>query len=217
MLKVYRFGQVRQSMAEVVWSCETSGWWLCGQKGGGDASAREKKTGKTKEEVFGCGEGGHAGGRSEGRWSVWPKCLENPLWRRLIGKPKEEERWQILYLLHKECGCRYFLHNEHLPQHCSYTCIMKHDNQDIIYFQTNDCVNMFKPCSLINDSTVMKTKLVAYHITKLLPSLPQIQQLSWGNNKITEWVMCQNNQNFICMPLTRKCNSCYEVYRQLYI
>ena len=27
----------------------------------------EKKTGKTKEEVFGCGEGGYVGGRCEGR------------------------------------------------------------------------------------------------------------------------------------------------------
>ena len=33
-------------------------------------SYREKETGKTKEEVFECGEGGHARGRSEGRCSV---------------------------------------------------------------------------------------------------------------------------------------------------
>ena len=33
---------------------------LCGQNGVRDASARENKTRQTKEEVFGCGEGGHA-------------------------------------------------------------------------------------------------------------------------------------------------------------
>ena len=33
------------------------------RKSAGGAAAREKKTGKTKEEVFLCGEGGHAGGR----------------------------------------------------------------------------------------------------------------------------------------------------------
>ena len=33
--------------------------------------------GKTKDEVVGCGEGGHIGGKSEG--SVCLKCMENPL------------------------------------------------------------------------------------------------------------------------------------------
>ena len=42
----------------------------CGQNGAGDSAAREKKMGKTKEEVFECDEGGHAGGRSEGKLSV---------------------------------------------------------------------------------------------------------------------------------------------------
>ena len=47
-------------------SCETSGWWLCGQKGAGEAAAREKKIRKTREEdEFGCGEGGLAGGSQE--------------------------------------------------------------------------------------------------------------------------------------------------------
>ena len=31
------------------------------------ASTKKSKMGKTKEEVFGCDEGGHAGGRSEGK------------------------------------------------------------------------------------------------------------------------------------------------------
>ena len=30
-----------------------------------------QEVGEREDEVFGCGEGGHAGGRSEGRWSVW--------------------------------------------------------------------------------------------------------------------------------------------------
>ena len=38
-----------------------------GQNGAGDAAAREEKTEKTKQEVFGCGEGEHAEGRSERR------------------------------------------------------------------------------------------------------------------------------------------------------
>ena len=33
----------------------------CGQKRAGDTVSRKKETGKTKEEVFRCGEGGHAG------------------------------------------------------------------------------------------------------------------------------------------------------------
>ena len=64
---------------------------LCVQKGAGDASAREKNTGKTKEEVLGCGEGSHEGGRNEGRSSVSPKCFDNPLWRPLTEKRKEEQ------------------------------------------------------------------------------------------------------------------------------
>ena len=39
----------------------------CWQKGHGDAVGRKVKTGKTKQEVFGCDEAGHAGCRSEGR------------------------------------------------------------------------------------------------------------------------------------------------------
>ena len=31
------------------------------EKGAGHAAARGKKKGKTKEEIFGCDEGGHAG------------------------------------------------------------------------------------------------------------------------------------------------------------
>ena len=34
------------------------------QIGSGDAVARKKKTRKSKEEAFGCSEGGHAGGKS---------------------------------------------------------------------------------------------------------------------------------------------------------
>ena len=55
---------------------ETSG---CGQEGAGDAVVRAN-TGKAKEVVFGCDEGGHAGGSSE-----------NTLWRPLNGRPKEED------------------------------------------------------------------------------------------------------------------------------
>ena len=40
---------------------------------------REKTTGELKEEVFGCGEGGHAGGRSEGRRECLLPCGD-PLW-----------------------------------------------------------------------------------------------------------------------------------------
>ena len=68
-------------------SCETSGWWLCGQKGDVEAKAR-KKMWNTKEKIFRCGEGWHAGGRSEGRWSVLRKCIDNPLWQSLMRKPK---------------------------------------------------------------------------------------------------------------------------------
>ena len=57
-----------------------SGSGQCGQKGPGDAVASEKKTGKLKEEVLGRGEGGYAGCRSEGRWSVCSDDMENPLW-----------------------------------------------------------------------------------------------------------------------------------------
>ena len=77
---VARFGQ----KAHLIRSCERLGWWLYVQKCAGDAAAREKKLGKPQEVVF-----GHAGGRNEGRWSVWPKCMENPLWRPLMGKQRE--------------------------------------------------------------------------------------------------------------------------------
>ena len=30
-----------------------------------------QEVGAREDEVFGCGEGGHAGGRNEGRLSVW--------------------------------------------------------------------------------------------------------------------------------------------------
>ena len=40
---------------------------MCGHKGARDAVVRKKKMSKSKDEVFGCGEGGNAGGRSEGR------------------------------------------------------------------------------------------------------------------------------------------------------
>ena len=50
------------------------------QEGAGDTVARKEKMGKTKEDVFGCRDGGHAGGRSIGRWSVRPQ------WRPLMGK-----------------------------------------------------------------------------------------------------------------------------------
>ena len=42
----------------------------------------------------GCCEGGHAGtrsGLSERITSVWPQFVENPLWHRMIGKPKEDD------------------------------------------------------------------------------------------------------------------------------
>ena len=37
-----------------------------------------------EDESFGCGERGHAG-------DVCTKCVEKPLWRPLMGKPKAEE------------------------------------------------------------------------------------------------------------------------------
>ena len=52
---------------------------LCGQKDAGDAVARKREMGKTKEEIFGRGEGGNSGGRSEGRGSVRQTFMENPL------------------------------------------------------------------------------------------------------------------------------------------
>ena len=52
-----RFGQkIRQSRPRWHTECETSGCWLCGRKGAGEAAAREKKIRKTKEEVFECGD-----------------------------------------------------------------------------------------------------------------------------------------------------------------
>ena len=42
------------------------------------------------DDVLGCGEGEHVGGRSEGRCSVvFTTCMANPLWGSLMGKPKE--------------------------------------------------------------------------------------------------------------------------------
>ena len=48
-----------------------------------------KEVGTREGEVF--GEGGRAGGRNEGRSCVSPKCFENPLWRPLTEKRKEEQ------------------------------------------------------------------------------------------------------------------------------
>ena len=67
-LKVGRFGH-KVGESRLRWHgelCETLR--SCGQERAGDAAAREKKTGKIKEpRTYGCGEGGHAGGRSERR------------------------------------------------------------------------------------------------------------------------------------------------------
>ena len=42
-----------------------------------------------REGVFGSGEGGHAGGRSEGRCRVSRTCMENPLQE---SRKKKEEK-----------------------------------------------------------------------------------------------------------------------------
>ena len=54
-------------------------------------SYQEKKTGKTKEVVFGCNleKIQEVGARDDG--SVCLTCIENPLWRPLVGKPKEDD------------------------------------------------------------------------------------------------------------------------------
>ena len=66
---MYMFGQnIRQSRP--IWYGHVLNVGVMigvGQKGTGDVVILKKKTGKTREDVFGCGEGGHAGGRSEGR------------------------------------------------------------------------------------------------------------------------------------------------------
>ena len=51
------------AMAEMVLPRETTGYGLCGQTCAADTRVRKKKTGETNEEVFGCDEGGYAGGR----------------------------------------------------------------------------------------------------------------------------------------------------------
>ena len=53
----------------------------------------KRRRGKTNEEVFERGEGGHAGGRSEGWSTVCSMFMENPIRRPLNGKPKEEEEY----------------------------------------------------------------------------------------------------------------------------
>ena len=76
-LEVDRFGQkVRQAWDdEVTWgvrmrSTRAERCWRWGRRG----------------------EGGREGGRSEGRRSVWQKCTENPLWRRLMGNAERRPR-----------------------------------------------------------------------------------------------------------------------------
>ena len=114
---------MKRVMADMVWSCETSVWgesWLiwygrvkrlyeeshgwygtvvwnvCMRTMWAEMCwwcSCHEYTGKTREEVFVCDEG-HAGGRSEGWWNVWPKCTEYPLWRTLNGKAERRRKWR---------------------------------------------------------------------------------------------------------------------------
>ena len=52
-----------------------------GSKGACDSVARKKEKGKSKEEVFGCSEGGHTGGRKEGRL-----VFDRSIWRIRCGE-----------------------------------------------------------------------------------------------------------------------------------
>ena len=53
------------------------------------------KRGRQKSRYFGRGVGGHAEGRTERRLSVCSKCMENMLWRLVMGKPKEEDAQNV--------------------------------------------------------------------------------------------------------------------------
>ena len=55
----------------MVWTCAQEGSGVYREKDVEDGAARQEEKRKAKEEVHGCGEGGHAGGWSvNGRWRI---------------------------------------------------------------------------------------------------------------------------------------------------
>ncbi|XP_056130394.1 methyl-CpG-binding protein 2 isoform X2 [Lampris incognitus] len=71
----------------MVWTCVEERCWVYWEKDAEYGAAREEEKRKAKEEVYGCGEGGHAGGwcdrgRCRGQEEMEP---DDPLWRPLTG------------------------------------------------------------------------------------------------------------------------------------